>query len=347
MSLAADVAAIRGSVALTAGDHLASVRVGGSDAHDLLDRVSPQQLFVRTGQMLHTLLLDDAAKPLADVYVCCGDDDYLVIADGMTGPALAAYLRGHADGLDATIVDLSETHAFLCLDGPYAWELLAEVTTPHVIGLPYLSFFDEGRFTCFRAGKTGEYGFDLMIERSRVPEIRELLLGAGTRYDLHEVSLAAIESCMLEAGFLNVRRDVRDGLTPVELQQQWRTTANRTFPGSAALAAHRTGPRGRVVFIASEVALTDDAPILLDGARVGTVLHADRSHTRNEYLALALLDVAVSHPGLSGFVSGDAPVRTISGPAVNNRSLYVDPQRHSWATRATATFPPLLRPRWS
>src|SRR6185436_3108771 len=168
VTVAAQIRALRSGAVVGAGDHLACVRVRGAGAHDLLDRVSPRELFVRSGQLLHTVLLDDAALPIADVYIGCDDDDYLVIAEGMSGPAVADFLAAHARGLDAAIEDTSASHAFLCLGGPYAWELLAELTTPDVIGLPYLGFFHEPRFSCFRAGKTGEYGYDLWVERGRL-----------------------------------------------------------------------------------------------------------------------------------------------------------------------------------
>ncbi len=347
MSLADDVAAVRTGVALTRGDHVAAVRVVGPDSQELVDRVSPRPLFARQGQMLHTLLLDDDAAPIADVYLCCDEDDYLLVAEGPTGASLAAYLRGHAAGLDATAVDLTPTHGVLCLDGPYAWELLAEVTTPDVVGLSYLSFFHTGRFTCLRGGKTGEYGYGLLIEREPLPEIHEALAAAGRRLELREIPLAALELAQLEAGFWNVRREVRPGLTPVELQLQWRTSIDRAYPGAAALAARRRDARRRVVMVASEAELAPDADVTLDGEVVGTVLHAGPAYTRGGHLGVALLDRAVSHAGLTGFACGGADVRTISSPAVNNRSLYVDPQRHTWASRARDAFPPLLRPPWS
>lgn len=346
MSLADDVAAVRGSVTVADGDHLVCARVAGNDAHELLDRVSPRQLFVRSGQMLHTLLLDTAGKPLADVYLCCDEDDYLVVAEGMTGAALAAYLTEHAHGLAVEIEDLGASHGFVCVDGPYAWELMADVTTPDVIGVPYLSFFRDERFVCFRAGKTGEYGYDLLVPRDRVGSTRDQLLSVGARLDVRAVERAALDLCALEAGFFNVRTQVRDGLTPVELQLQWRVSAGRTYPGSDAVAQHRKAPRERVALIAAARELPVDAAIELAGERVGSVLDAGWSFIRNEALGVARLDIAVSHAGLAGFSCGDIAVHTISSPAVNNRSLYVDPQRHSWATRDKVTFPPLVRPSW-
>jgi glycine cleavage system aminomethyltransferase T len=346
-AVAADVAAVRASVALGDGAHVAAVRASGPGAQDLLDRASPRDLFVRAGQMLHTLLLDGAGAPIADVYLCCDEDDYLVLAEGLDGPALAARLAKEAGGLDVEIADLTPSHAILTLDGPYAWELLADVTSPDVIGLPYLGFFHEGRFTCFRGGKTGEYGYELLVPREGLAELRRVLLDAGRRYELREASRAALDLCRLEAGFFNVRREARPDLTPIELQLQWRVGADRAYRGAEAVAARRRAPRGRVTTIASEAALAAEAAVLLDGERVGTVLHAGPSHTRGDWIGLALLEPAIAHAGLGGLSCGGAPARTISAPAVNNRSLYVDPQRHAWATRDREAFPPLVRPRWS
>ena len=98
--------------------------------------------------------------------------------------------------------------------------------------------------------------------------------------------------------------------------------------------------------IASARELPIDAAIELGGERVGSVLDSGWSHTRDEAIGIALLDVAVSHAGLRGFACGEVAVRTISSPAINNRSLYVDPQRHSFAARDKVDFPPLVRPSW-
>lgn len=346
MSLDDEVMAVRTGVTVAAGDHVALVRVAGAGAHDLLDRVSPRPLFVRTGQMLHTVLLDAKGMPVADAYLCCDEDDYLVLAEGMPGPALTAYLREHAHGLAIDLEDRSESHAVLAVDGPYSWELVADLTTPDVIGLPYLAFFHAERFTCFRAGTTGEYGYLLVCPRAAAAGVRDVALSTGRRFDLRTVSLAALERCALEVGFFNVRRQVREGLTPVELQLQWRLGSTTHYVGSEAVTARRKVPRGRVAMIASAGELAVDAAVELEGARVGTVLDAGWSPTRGEHIGVALLERVVSYSGLAGFSSAGHAVRTISAPSINNRSLFVDPQRHAWATRATDVFPPLLR-AWS
>ncbi|HEY4244136.1 MAG TPA: hypothetical protein VGM88_30190 [Kofleriaceae bacterium] len=344
MSVALDVRALRTSAALAPGDHLACVRVKGDGGHALLDRVSPRELFLRTGQLLHTLLLDDDAAPVADVYLGCDEDDYLVIAEGMSGAEVCAYLSARAEGLAVELVDTSATHAFLCLGGPYAWEVLAEVTAPDVIGLPYLGFFHDPRFACFRGGKTGEYGYDLLVPRANLAAVRAQILEAGARFEVAPISERALEVAQLENAFWNARREVRPGLTPVELQLQWRVTAGREFPGSAALEARRRAAATRTVLVAAAGELAEGAGIFAGERRIGEVLHAEWSPMREDWLGLALVERPLAHAGLVGLhADGGVACRTISAPALNNRSLYVDPQRHAWATRATDAFPPLVR----
>jgi glycine cleavage system aminomethyltransferase T len=343
VSLADDVMAVRTAVTLADGAHLTCVRVGGRHALDALDRISPRDLFARPGQMVHTLLLDDSAHPVADLYIACDEDDYMLLAEGVSGAELCAHVRRHAVDLDITTEDLAATHAFLSLNGPYAWELLSAVASPDVIGLPYLGFFHEGRFTCFRGGRTGEYGYDLMIPHAEVAAMRAAIVATGAQFDLREVDLEAIDLCSFENGFFNVRRDAQPGLTPIELQLQWRVSYHRTYPGSAAIVAQRATATRRSIMLTSREPIDRDAAVELAGERVGAIVHAAKSPVRDEWLVLVVVDRDLAHPGIA-FTIGGVVARSTSSPAINNRSAYVDPQRHSYLTRERDTFPPLVRP---
>ncbi len=338
MTLADEVRALRHTTTVAPGDHIAAVRVRGAGAADLLERVSPRSLYARAGKMAHTMFLDEAARPIADVYLCCDEDDWLVLAEGMSAAAVIDYLAPYATGLSATLEDQAATHAMLCLGGPYAWELLGELTTPDVIGLPYLGFFHEGRFTIFRGGKTGEYGYDLFVERAQLGAVRDRLATIGAKFGLAEISLAALDVAGLENFFWNARRHTRAGLTPIEVQQQWRVAYDREFPGSAALVARRAAATHRSVLVASTTPIAIGAPITLDGRAIGDMLDAAQSPTRGDWIGVAVVEKRFAHAGLEL----DA-VHTISAPSINNRSLYVDPQRHSFATRETDAFPAILR----
>jgi hypothetical protein len=58
-------------------------------------------------------------------------------------------------------------------------------------------------------------------------------------------------------------------------------------------------------------------------------------------VALCLLDLALSAPGVDLQAEGGASLATVSPPVLANRSLFVNPQRHAWATRDRDQFPTL------
>ena len=62
--------AIRNSVALAEEPELRCLHLTGAQAFDALDAVCPCDIFLRDGQMKHTLLLNDKGVPFADIYVC-------------------------------------------------------------------------------------------------------------------------------------------------------------------------------------------------------------------------------------------------------------------------------------
>jgi len=72
-------------------------------------------------------------------------------------------------------------------------------------------------------------------------------------------------------------------------------------------------------------------------------VNAGWSESRNDCVALAMMDIAWAHPGIAELTVGDTSARSVSGPVLNNRSLFVSPQMHSYATRAEIEAPPLVR----
>lgn len=349
MTLAAQVEAIRSSVALSRLDHVRYVRVRGEDAFDLLDGAVPAQLRVRDGQLLHTLLLDDGARPVADVYVGRDDEEFFLLAEGPEPDALVALLRRHApDGADVAIEDASTTHAILGIDGPYAWELLGAAVDPEIIGLPYLSFYHKDAATVYRAGKTGEYGYGLIVPREGAEALEQRLRAKGTAYDLRDAGLEALDQCALENWFFNIRREGRAGVTPVELQLQWRVSYRKAFTGSDALRRRRVeGACERLTCLVADDAVAVGDSVMGEDGVIGRVVNAGWSDVLGEWAALALLDIAWAHPGIDALTisgaAGSAAARTVSPPLLMNRSLAVSPQLHSWFTRHEHAMPPLVR----
>jgi glycine cleavage system aminomethyltransferase T len=222
------------------------------------------------------------------------------------------------------------------------------VAGAEAVGLPYLTFFHADGWTCCRAGRTGEYGYLLVVPRSGADALYGRLLDLGGDMDLAEGSLAVLDQCSLENLFFNPRREGREPVTPIELQLQCRVAYRKQAVGLEALRRHRAaGVRQRLTTLVAPrpVAVADQVRLGPDA--VGRVVNAGWSVVRGDCVFLALIDLPLAHPGLAGLlVGGREPVaaRSVTPPVLNNRSLFVSAQLHTYATRSEIEFPPLVRP---
>lgn len=339
--LARDCEALRRRVGLVCEPDLRRVRVAGPAAFDLLDRLSSRDVFIRSGQILHTLFLDERGRAWADVHAAADDEDFVLFVEGPTQTQLCEYLRDAiAPGESVEIIDLEATHVCLDLSGPFAWELMERLVGPEVLGIPFLNFFDlpELGGLAFRMGKTGEYAYQLLIPRAQAGPAEQRLRGLGEAFELREVGDRAIDLCAIEAGFFCAREPALRRLSPIELQLQWRISAEREVPGMAALRAARARgePAGQIRWFMADDQRAPEPGVALwrGGRRVGEVLLAHRSAAVGAHVGVALLEREWSEPGLGlADASGQALLTTAVAPLVRSLSLYVDPQRHTYATR--------------
>ncbi len=338
--------ALRQSVVLSRIDDMRYLRVTGAEAWEALDRLCATDLLLRDGQLRQALLLGSDARPLADCYAGRDDEEYFLLLEGPTGEALTAHLDAHLSG-DAVVRDLTGDVRILELHGPYAWELLAAVAGAEAVGLPYLTFFRLGAWTLYRAGKTGEYGYGFVVPAAEAPGLEARIMESGGALDLAVADRAVLDQAALENWFFNIRREGRAGVTPIELQLQWRVSPRKPFVGSEALGwARAAGVARRLTCLVGPGPYAAGDPVRLAGADAGRVVNAGASVVRGDWVALALVDLAWAHPGLPFEVVHDgraSPARSVSPPVLNNRSLHVSPQLHSYATRDATPAPPLER----
>ena len=348
-SLERELSALRLSTALLApNDGLVCLRITGPRAFEAVDRLVSCDVTMGDAQTRDGLLLDDEAHIVADVTVARADEDFLLLADGASRPALLEHLGARllagAELQDA----LSVPASFVSLHGPYAWELLADAVDVDLVALPYASFVPLTRGgLCFRGGKTGEYGYDLYLPAAERVRVLAGLREVGQRFDLADVSQEAIDQCALENGFFCARVEGRAGLDPIELGLEWRLSGTKAFVGSEAIARLRErGHARRVAHLLVRGAVAPGDAVLLDGTAVGHVVRAGYAALRRDWVALALLDVTWAHAGLDLAVAaaaGPVAARSVAAPVIDNRSLYVSPQRHGYASRRDDRFPPLGR----
>lgn len=330
--------ALRLGVAWARMDHVQAVILRGENAFDQLDAILPRPVFVRKGQILPALLLDGEGRPVADLEICCLGEDYLILVEGLDAEALIARIAEEAGPIDAEVV----SDAILGVHGPHAWEVVADLFGDGVIGMPYLSSFDldswKGRG--LRSGKTGEYGYLLMVAPERAEAALAELLAAAEPYGAMEIGLAELDLAALENGFFSMRHH-QQMPTARELQLLWRTSWDREFRGLDAMADKRESQSRRVTWMRLAGDPVDaGTPVTLNGTEIGHIQISASSETLGGTIGLGLLDPEFAWPGLE--LDG---AETLAPPLLNNRSLHIDTQRHAWLARHTDRFPP-LRPEW-
>jgi glycine cleavage system aminomethyltransferase T len=343
-----EIAALRASVALHRVEEMACLRFSGRDAYEIVDWLCPAELYLRHSQMRHTLLLNDQAFPVADLYVACYEEDFLLLFEGLNSATLEQYIQGHLPASSMTkISNFGDAHQMLSLQGPFAWELLSEVIGAEIVGLPYLTFAQINSLFCFRAGNTGEYGYLLMVPKADSMEFEKRLVEIGQRFDLAVVGKAALDQCALENFYFNIRREGSARVTPIELQLQWRVSYRKKYVGADALAQRRQqGASMRLTCLVSREKISIGDSIFYDEHDIGEVVNAGFSCIRGDWVALVLLKTPFAYPGIARYCSEHSgrrfPVRTVAPPVINNRSLHINPQIHSFASRSEYSFPPLV-----
>lgn len=328
--------AIRNSVAFAEEPDLRCLQLTGRHAFDVLDTVCPCDIFLQDGQMRHTLLLNENGVPFGDVYVCREAENAYLIGYGARTDEIIEWMTSHATSItDFSIADLGKSHDNLALDGPYAWELCAEVFGTDILGLPYLGMMILDDIFIFRAGRTGEFGYHLLLPTDQKNTWIEKVLATGAAFEIACADEAARAQCVMENFFFDIKREGQYNLTPLELQLQWRLSIQKnTYPGADAIQALRkAGVTQKLTCFTTPDSVNTDAEITYDGEIVGQVLASGYSPMRDDYVGKALLHKPYWHAGLDGFLVNSIPLQTISAPAINNLSLKISPYHHSFHTR--------------
>ena len=302
------------------------------DSFDALDELVTTDLYLQTAQLAQTLLLDDGGHIVADGLVGRREEGFLLALDGVhTITAVAAQ-------------PMHETHSGIGLHGPFAWELLGEWLGPDLIGMPYLSSFSHDDALVLRAGNTGEYGYEVWLPRERAEGMRQDLYRCGARFDLAAASKDDLVLAALENGFFDLGAEGQRLRDPLALQLRWRLSNDKDYRGRDAIERRlANGLRQRVTWLSSSRELAIGGSVEAFGETIGEIVHAAYSPRLGRWVAIANLAIEWAHAGIDGFecAHGDAraAVRTVSPPLVDNWSLRVSPQRHSYHAREHMELP--------
>lgn len=323
---------VRDAVALSDASYMQVFRIPESGAVDLLDPLLAGNVArTRFGRLLHTFLADDDGMLAADCYVANNDDEFLVLCEGIADDAA---LRGlFADSAGAGIEDLTPTHAVLSIDGYKAWAVAKDLFGADIMGLPYLSVevcsFAGEKVRLFRAGKTSEFGYLLLVPQAKAEELASAVAEAAAKHGGGLCGSAIHNDLRLEGRFFNIFSEGAAIRDPLPLGIQWMIDFDKpSFRGGDAIRKRRQAGVGTKIAglrAAPGQALAAGMDLFDDGVKVGRVVAACTSHVLGCRMGLAELSAPAAFAGLTFRLAtpAGAEVATISMPPIMPKSLTV------------------------
>ena len=211
--------------------------------------------------------------------------------------------------MSATIEDVSENFALLALQGPFAQNMLTEISGSN---LEKLKPFDVTNLRLFdvdcivsRTGYTGEDGFEIFFDSSQT-KLWDKLLEAGSKFQIKPIGLGARDTLRLEAGLMLYGNDIDENTTPFEAPLKWTVKLDLDFIGKKALENQKVNRKlvGFEILNAKRPARKDNLVYHKD-SQVGKVTSGSYSPTLNKSIGFSFVPIQVSRDEVIQIKIGD------------------------------------------
>ena len=314
--------AVRNGRALVEIDH-SYLEISGPGARDLIDRqVSRGIGFLLEGQVLAVLVLDEC-RILAECAVYRTSDGYLLEVRSDVAEAVAERLGDRDDVVVADRPDLVS----IGVEGPYSWQIVADMIDFPISAMAYQSFADatwnRHSLLMARTGITGEYGYRLIVDTDVATELRDHLIGLGCATT--EPGDLDVLRCEMRFPLLGAGTGLEE-YTPLELGVQWMVDFEHDFAGLSSLVDSDWSRRA-VCWMAdagpAAVAVGDAVVIGDEG--VGAITEAQYSPRLGGLIGTAVISADLAAAGID-YRTGDTTITSISAPFMVTKSFGVPVQ---------------------
>nr|WP_223799683.1 glycine cleavage system aminomethyltransferase GcvT [Sphingomonas nostoxanthinifaciens] len=283
--------------------HMGQLTLSGANVAEALETLLPGDIKgLSENRQRYSLLLDASGGIIDDLMVTRRADDFYMVVNGATKVGDIAHMRAHLPAGVALVT--MDDQALLALQGPEAVTALARI----VPGVEALVFMQAGAFGhgehklwISRSGYTGEDGFEISLPASSVEMFAGLLLDQP---EVKPIGLGARDSLRLEAGLPLYGHDLDTNIDPATADLGFAVSKRRRaeggFPGAATILPHLAdgAPTKRVgLAVEGRLPAREGAPILFDGATIGTVTSGGFAPTVNAPIAMGYVAAAHAVPG--------------------------------------------------
>ncbi len=315
-----EIKALRETVVLSDLSYTKKLRFDESDGADFLDeKLAANILKLRYGKSLETFLANEDGKICASTTVVNIDDNLYVIAESIDDNAFSVLADSSAENLDAS-------HTLLSVDGPDAWKVAKDIFGSDIFNLSFMAVekysYENQPAIVMRTGKTGEFGYQILVPNTTAPQLFEELKTKVLSYGGALAGVDTLLAARAKGNFFNIFAEGEYSQNPFELGLQWQIDMSKeVFSGAEKiLSARDVTPAKKLIAVASDCEILPETKIYNQENCVGEIVNIDKSDKK---FALALIDFDIAYPNQSFATQPNAEdsLKTVSRPAIVAQSL--------------------------
>ena len=345
--VAAECTGVRERVGIADLTAFAKFEVTGSDAANLLGRLSANRLPITDGGIRLVHMLTDLGGIECEMTITRLADDRYYLNSAITGTThdqdwLVQHVVG---GEDVTIADVTDATAILAVTGPRARDVLAACTDADLTNeaFPWLTAREIQvagvPVTALRVSYVGELGWELHHPIDRMPELYDALVAAGEPHSMVHFGSYAMNVMRIEKAYKAWGGELTTEITPIEACLDRFVdldTPGRDFLGRDATLARRdaagpdlTGLEMVLVYCAVDASDSDCRgneptydPADDGSTAMGITTGGAWGHTVGKSLAFAYVDPTFRAPGSTFEIAlfGERHTATVLAEAAHDPS---------------------------
>jgi glycine cleavage system T protein (aminomethyltransferase) len=319
--------AVREAAGLFDVSHMGEIEVTGTDALDLVQRLTTNDVSkLADNQVQYSALTNEAGGIKDDLLVYrINSEFFLLVVNASNTDKAFAWIKQHATTPTVEVHDVSAAFALLALQGPRAERILQDLTDHMLDRIPYYwsqrVIVDGVDCRVSRTGYTGEDGFEIFCDPADARHLWNRLLVTGHDLGLVPCGLAARNTTRLEAAYRLWGNDMDETTTPLEAGLGWIVKLSKgPFIGSDAIERQkREGLKRKLVGfeVQDRAPARDGYPVMIAGQEVGQVTSGSYAPFLKKNIGMVYLPVEHTAVGtvFSVVIRGrQVPARVVETP---------------------------------
>jgi aminomethyltransferase len=223
-------------------------------------------------------------------------DRFLVVVNASNRSRDLDWISKHSQS--AQVEDVSDRTSLLALQGPRASEALQKLVEPNLQAIKPFSLvrasIDGIECMISRTGYTGEDGFEIFCDSSRIEVWEKLMQHAGT-FGIKPSGLGARDTLRIEAGLMLYGNDMDENTTPLEVPLKWTVSFDKKeeFIGKKALIDSSPSRRLAGFEVLEKRIARQGNKVILDDLSVGFVTSGSFSPTLRKSIGFCFVPTGI------------------------------------------------------